>query len=530
VPPNSLMGDHANLVWALLACFLILFAHVGFALYETGLCRAKNASHTMAMNALVWPLCTIGFFVCGFAFMYGAAWPSLGLNRWLINVHGWGFLGGRGFFLHRFGNDPVLLFLFFFTICRMTITATIPSGALAERWRFKSFFIFSMLIGALLAPVYGAWIRGNGWLAQLGGVDYAGSSVIHMQGGVMALVATWMLGPRLGKYDPHGRPRPILGHNLPMAMLGCLVLAVAWLALNAAPSLAASDGRVFIIVVNSVLAASAGAIAACAYTTFAYGKPDPTMICNGTLGGLVAIAAACAFVAPAAALIIGVAAGVLAVWSVSFWERCGIDDPVGVISVHGVNGLWGLLALGLFADGTFDHVTGLFYGDSRQLLHQCIMAGACIAWGLIAGGLTFHLIGIFFGPNRVPREIELSGLDLPELGVPAYREMGSSGSSMPAFTAEPRPATAPLSVGQQRFSIVIEGVDSHTLIGAWSRLCQSGSGPPTEEFKEVYPYLTTVTGNRFRFSGGDPTRIKEKLSHLFQATLPDRSILAKLES
>ena len=143
------------------------------------------------------------------------------------------------------------------------------------------------------------------------------------------------------------------------------------------------------------------------------------MICNGTLGGLVAIAASCAFVAPGAALVIGAVAGALGVWSVSFWERCGIDDPVGVISVHGVNGLWGLLALGLFADGTFGHVTGLFYGNSKQLLHQCVMAGACIAWGLVAGGLVFHLVGIFFGPNRVAREIELSGLDLPEMGVPA---------------------------------------------------------------------------------------------------------------
>ena len=199
MPSNSLMGDHTNLVWALLACFLILFAHAGFALYETGLCRGKNASHMMAMNAVVWPLYTIGLFVCGFALMYGAGVPSVGLNHWLIKVYGWGLAGGRGFFLHGLSEDPVILFLFFFTICRMTITAIIPSGALAERWRFKSFFVFSFLIGALLAPIYGSWVWGGGWLAQLGGVDYAGSSVIHMQGGVMALAAAWLLGPQLGK-------------------------------------------------------------------------------------------------------------------------------------------------------------------------------------------------------------------------------------------------------------------------------------------------------------------------------------------
>ena len=455
--------------------------------------------------------------------------PSLGFGHWLINVHGWGFLGGSGFFLHGHGDQPLILFLFFFAVCRVSITATIPSGALAERWRFKSFFIFSTLMGALLAPIYGAWVWGGGWIAQLGGVDYAGSSVIHMQGGVIALVAAWLLGPRLGKYDPRGKSRPILGHNLPMAMLGCLVLSVSWLVLNVAPSLVASDGRVFIVTVNSMLAASAGAIAACLYTTFLYGKPDPTMICNGTLGGLVAIAASCAFVEPWAALFIGAVAGALAVWSVAFWERRGIDDPVGVISVHGMNGLWGVLAVGLFADGTH-HIAGFFYGDAHQLFSQCIMAGACIAWGLVAGGITFHLTGLFFGPNRAPREIELSGLDVPEIGVPAYREQTSSVSSVSGGIAEPRPASAPLPAGQQRFSVIIEGVDSNTLISAWSGLCQSSAGPPSEEFKEVYPYLTTVTGNRFRFSGGDPARVKEKLSQLFQAALPDRSILARVES
>jgi hypothetical protein len=221
---------------------------------------------------------------------------------------------------------------------------------------------------------------------------------------------------------------------------------------------------------------------------------------------------------------------VIVVWSVSFWERRGIDDPVGVVSVHGLSGLWGVIALGLFADGTFAGVAGLFYGEPRQLLSQVVMAIACVGWGVIAGGIAFLLVGRFFGPNRAPRESEISGLDIPELGVPAYRELLSSVPSGAAVVHEPRPAASPIPAGGQRFSVVIEGVDSNTLIGAWSGLCQVGSGPPSAEFKEVYPFLTTVTGNRFRFSGGDPARMKENLSRLYERVLPEKSVSAKLES
>ena len=464
-----------------------------------------------------------------------------GLDRWLLHFGKWGIIGGKGFFLHEESSSPFVLLWFFLTLARLNIAVAVPTGALAERWRFKSFVNFSLLLAAIIFPIYACWVWGGGWIAQFGGVDYAGSSVIHLQAGAIALVAAWLLGPRIGKYDLRDRPRPILGHHVPMAISGSLILAAAWMALNAAQSFAVSDGRIYVIAVNSALAAAAGAVAASLHLSFVYGKSDPTLICNGMLGGLVAIAAPCAFVAPWAALLIGAMAGVLTVWFIFFLERRGIDDPVGVISVHGVSGFWGVLALGLFADGTFANgmnslpaghgVTGLFYGDGKQLACQCVMAGACLAWAFIAGGIGFQLVGKLFGPNRVPREVELAGLDIPEVGVPAYPEFFNPLPAATGFVAEPRPATSPsVTTGQRRFSIVIEGIDATSLINTWSSLCQVGAAPPPPEFTEVYPFVTTVTGNRFRFSGGDPVKIKENLSRLFQSKLASAPISAKVES
>jgi Amt family ammonium transporter len=502
----------------------------------------------MTLNALAWALGIVGFFVCGFAFLCGGILPAGSGHAGLMHLGAWGILGNNGFFLHGVSGDSSLLLLFFLMACRISIATTVPTGALGERWRFKSFFIFAILMGAVVTPVFGSWVWGGGWIAQLGtkfgwghgGVDYAGSAVIHLLGGTVALVCALMLGPRVGKFDSGGRPRPIMGHNIPMAILGNLIVMVALIALNVAPSLAASDGQLHLVVVNSLLAAAAGALAACLQMTIAYGKPDPSMICDGMLCGTVAIAAGCAFVEPWAALLIGIAAGMMVVVAVAFWERMGVDDPCGVISVHGLGGLWGLLSLGIFADGKFGQfynnvnashgVAGLFYGDGKQLLCQCITAAACIVWGVLAGGLIFALIGKWIGSNRVPREVELMGLDVPELGVPAYQQAANPLPTLAARSAEPRPASYPISSGGQRFSIIVEGVDSPTLIGAWSALCQIGEQPPSEEFTQVYPYLTTVTGNRFRFRGGDPAQIRENLSRLFETAIPGKPITARIEA
>ncbi len=442
-------GIALNMVWTLVAGFLVMFMQAGFALVETGLCRAKNAAHVMTMNFLVYALGMTGFFICGYALMCGGSSAPGTLNAtgatmnnmFTVGSKGWGLFGHTGWFLSGAAYDSAAVTWFLFMMVFMDTTATIPTGALAERWTFRSFVIFSLFIGGFLYPVYGCWVWGGGWLSQLGtnaglahgAVDYAGSGVVHMQGGMLALVCAWLLGPRIGKYGKDGKPKPLLGHNIPMVILGTFILAFGWFGFNAGSSLAA-DGRIGIVATNTMLASASGALASCVYMWLFYGKPDPSMMCNGMLAGLVAITCPCAFVAPWAAFVIGLFAGVLVVWSVFFFERIGIDDPVGAISVHGINGAWGLIALGLLADGTYGDgyngvaggVTGLFYGGNgaHQLLAQFIDVGANAAWNIIVGGIIFWLIGKTVG-NRVPPEVEIAGLDIPEMGVPGYPEFYS---------------------------------------------------------------------------------------------------------
>ena len=452
-----------NFVWVLLAGFLVIFMQAGFALVETGLCRAKNAAHTMSMNFLVYALGMFGFFVSGFALMCGGmngtaiggpatlgGLPTLShmftVGSAVNGDHGWGFFGTTGFFLTGAGYDSGAIVMFLFMMAFMDTTATIVTGACAERWRFKSFFIFSIFVGGLIYPVFANWVWGGGWLSQLGyrlgfghgAVDYAGSGVVHLQGGALAVITAWMIGPRIGKYVD-GQPQAILPHDIPMVQLGTFILAFGWFGFNAGSSLAGTDGRIGIVAVNTMIAGMGATLSGVIYMWNVYGKPDPSMMCNSMLAGLVAITSSCAFVTPLSAFIIGTVAGVLVVWSVFFVERMGIDDPVGAISVHGANGLWGLIAVGLFSDGSYGAglngvgatqymgqagrgVTGLFYGDPSQLVAQCIEAGTAIAWNVIVGGGIFWAIGKLIGGNRVSAETETGGLDVPEMGVPGYPE------------------------------------------------------------------------------------------------------------
>jgi Amt family ammonium transporter len=462
----SELAEHVraiNFVWTLICGFLVMFMQAGFALVETGMCRAKNAAHTMSMNFLVYSLGMIGFFVCGFAFMMGgvnaspagSGAPLVGgpqslslyggtaLNHMLylpIAGKSWGICGLSGFFLSGNSITPGALVLFLYMMVFMDTTATIPTGALAERWSFKSFTLFSVCVGAFLYSAYGCWMWGGGWLAALGvnaglghgAVDYAGSSVVHLQGGALAFILARTIGPRIGKFDEDGTPRPIFGHHMPMVMFGTFVLAFGWFGFNAGSSLSGMTDRIGLIAVNTMLASGASTVAACLFMWKTYGKPDPSVMCNGMLAGLVAITAPCAFVSPPAAFFIGIVAGLLVVWSVLFMERKRIDDPVGAISVHGTAGLWGILALGLFANGTYGdgynhvagNVVGLFYGDHspKQLFAQTIAAITCITWNVIVGGIVFRLIGRWTGSNRVRPEVEIAGLDVPEMGAPGYPE------------------------------------------------------------------------------------------------------------
>jgi Amt family ammonium transporter len=467
-----------NFVWVLVAGFLVIFMQAGFALVETGLVRAKNAAHTMSMNFAVYALGMFGFFVSGFALMCGGfngtaiggpvtlgGLPTLShmftVGSSINGDHGWGLFGTTGFFLTGSAYDGAAIVMFLFMMAFMDTTATIVTGACAERWSYKSFFIYSIFIGGFIYPIFGCWVWGGGWLAQLGyrlglghgAVDYAGSGVVHLQGGALALITAILIGPRIGKYGKDGKVNPILPHDIPMVQLGTFILAFGWFGFNAGSSLAGTDGRIGIVAVNTMIAGMAATLSGILYMWKVVGKPDPSMMCNSMLAGLVAITSPCAFVTPVSAFIIGAIAGVLVVWSVFFFDKIKIDDPVGAISVHGVNGLWGLIAVGLFSDGTYgagwngvgatDYlgtkgmgVAGLFYGDGKQLIAQFIEGGVAIAWNVVVGGVIFYALGKVLGSNRVPAEIELAGLDVPEMGIPGYPEF------IPTVAPEDVPASA----------------------------------------------------------------------------------------
>ena len=435
-----------NFVWTLITGFLVMFMQAGFAMVETGFTRAKNAAHTFAMNFMVYGIAMLAYWAVGFALQAGGLGPLSTLggfdklsNEFAIHLGGkpWGLFGHTGFFLTGVAYTAPVFAYFLFQMVFMDTTATIPTGAMAERWKFSAFAVFSIFVGAIIYPIYANWTWGGGWLSQLGTnlglghghVDFAGSSVVHMTGGVIALVGAWLLGPRRGKYNKDGSANAIPGHNLPMALVGTFILCFGWFGFNPGSTLAGSDLRIGVIATNTMLAGAAGSVTAMLYMWTKYGKPDPSMLANGTLAGLVAITAPCAFVTAPSAVLIGGAAGVLVCASVFFVERTlRIDDPVGAISVHGACGLWGVLSVGLLADGTYGDgwngvngaVRGLFYGDASQFAAQLIGA----ATNFVAVGamtyVAYKVTAMLVGGHRVSAEVEEIGLDLPEMGALAY--------------------------------------------------------------------------------------------------------------
>src|SRR5229473_1855522 len=445
-----------NMAWVLVSGFLVMFMQVGFAMLETGFTRAKNAVNTMAMNLVIYPIGLIGFWLAGYALMMGGVtqWPSLGTipiaHRELalqIGAHRYGLLGFGKFALVTVSHDPASLAMFLFAVVFMDTAATIPTGAMAERWKFSAFFVYGFFMSMFLYPLYGNWVWGGGWLSQLGvnlglghgHVDFAGSSVVHMTGGVIALVGAWLLGPRRGKYNADGTPNAIPGHNIPMALVGTFILCFGWFGFNPGSTLAGSDLRIGVIATNTMLAGAAGGVTAMLYVWRRYGKPDPSMLANGTLAGLVAITAPCAFVTAPAAVLIGGVAGVLVCIAVFFIDgKLRIDDPVGAISVHGVNGLWGILALGLLADGTYGDgwngvngaVRGLFYGDASQFVAQAIGGIANFVGVGAMAFIAYKVTAFVVGGHRVAPAVEELGLDLPEMGALAYPDTHEIGSAV----------------------------------------------------------------------------------------------------
>ena len=425
----------------------------GFALVETGFCRAKHAAHVVSTNFAIFGLAFVGFFLIGFPLSLSALdmtgyFGGLGaaVGSPLVGDGNWIFLFKGGWALSGGGIDAGVLALFIYMVAFMDTVATIPTGAMAERWKWGSFVIWGFFCGALYYPLFAAWTWGGGWLSKTwdtmdlgaGYVDFAGSGVVHAVGGAAALAGALVLGPRIGKYGRDGKPRTLAGHHIPMALLGTFILLFGWFGFNAASTFAATDVQFATVATNTAIAGAFGATIAMLWVTRRTGKPDPGMMANGMLAGLVAITAPCAFVTPAIAALIGGIAGVLVIEATWFIERrMKIDDPVGAIAVHGVNGTFGVLAVGLFANGSYgagwngsdvDGVEGLFFGGGLgQLGAQAL--GAVVIWTVIFGTVyTFFRIqdavskSMGKGGIRSTREDELVGLDAPEMGVYAYPE------------------------------------------------------------------------------------------------------------
>ena len=332
--------------------------------------------------------------------------------------------------------DVGIFALFLFQMVFMDTTATIPTGAMAERWKFKAFVVFGFFISMFVYPIYGNWVWGGGWLSQLGNmfhlghghVDFAGSSVVHMVGGVAALAGAIVIGPRVGKYGKDGSVNTIPAHNIPMALLGCFILAFGWFGFNPGSTLAGTDLRISVVAVNTMLASASGALMAAFYMKLKTDKWDPGMMANGMLAGLVAITAPCAFVNATSAVIIGAISGVLVIWAYFFIDtKLKIDDPVGAIAVHGVNGFWGVLSLGLFADGSYGDgwngvpgtVKGLFYGDASQFFAELFGGLTCFLFVFPVMYFFFRLCKATIGLRSSDAD-QVKGLDIPEMGVHGY--------------------------------------------------------------------------------------------------------------
>jgi ammonium transporter, Amt family len=445
-----------NFSWTLLTGYLVLFMQAGFALLTCGLIRKKNAGHLMMLNFAAYVFAFLAYYAVGYAFQFGAvalnAAPSniggaLTLNHFLIGSGQWGFLGGKGFFMTGPAYDASSNCLALFEVVFMETAGYIIVGAICERITFGAFLLCELFIGAFLYPIFGCWVWGGGWMSQLGStmhwghgyVDFAGSSVVHGVGGFCAMALSVILGPRLGKYGPDGKPRAFPAHNIVFVVSGTFILLFGWMGFNPGSTLGATDLRISVVAINTNLAAVAGSAAAMLLWYFMFGKPDITMACNGMLAGLVAITAPCAFVSPTSSVVIGMLAGVIVCLGVLFNERkLKIDDPCGAISVHGYCGFFGAVAVGIFADGTYgagwngvgaasylgkagQGVTGLIHGDLSQFWTQL---GGATLMVVYAFGLTF---GVFSVVNkvrsmRVSKEVELTGLDVPEFGMLAYPE------------------------------------------------------------------------------------------------------------
>ena len=465
---NTAVSDVAmdvNTMWTLIAGFLVFFMQAGFALVETGFTRNKNVAHTMLMNMMVFCIGAVGYCLTGFALQFGGVnytYPAIGnisawsfsptsLSAWAgdklaspLLIGGQGFAGLSGWMLGGLGASSGILAFFLFQMVFMDTAATIPTGSMAERLKFVGFCLMGLWVSMFIYPVAGGWVWGGGWLANLGrsiglgngAVDFAGSGVVHTIGGLVGLTGAIVIGPRLGRFNKDGSANMIPGHNISLGVLGTIILFFGWFGFNPGSSLSftgAGRSLATLAAVNTLLAGAAGGCAAMMYM-WLFGptkKPDPGYSVNGILAGLVAITAPCAFVETWAAVVIGLIAGVWVCVAGGLLEKLKIDDPVGAVPVHFCNGVWGVLSVGLFAYGNPDSagwngvagpVKGLFYGGGLgQLAAQFAEVIALIVF---VGGLSFLFFKLLNALKllRVSKEVEIKGLDIPEMGSKGYPE------------------------------------------------------------------------------------------------------------
>jgi len=414
-----------NFAWTLIGAFLVFFMQAGFAFLGAGALRVKNTVNYFAKSYMDFSIGALAYWAVGFALMFGGSKLYAGLED------GNSIIGWSGWFLSGSSYDVSTMMFWMFQVVFAATAATIVAGACAERMKLQAYLIYSGIVTAVIYAIYGHWVWGGGWLATLpygvGVRDFAGSGVVHAVGGMVALAGIYLLGPRIGKFNKDGVPNAIPGHDVPMIVMGTFFLFFGWFGFNPASTLAATDLRISVIAVNTFLAGAAGATLVCYYTFFKTKKVDIALTCNGALAGLVGITASCAYVPTWAAVVIGVVSGFIVMYGIKFndWVL-KVDDPVGAVAVHGYNGLWGLLTVGIFADGTYGGVSGLIVGNTSQIIAQLIDMVVVVVWAFGTGYILFYIIKKIVG-LRVSPEEELTGLDLGEHGYSAYPEFVIAG-------------------------------------------------------------------------------------------------------
>ena len=399
------LDQGANVIW-MIGAFLVFFMQAGFAFLGAGLIRSKNTANYMTKSFMDFAIASLGFWAFGFALMWG--------------VSAAGIAGTTNFFLTD-GADGQTYVDWVFQMVFAATAATIVAGAMAERTKTQAYLAYSFIVGAVIYPLYGHWAWGGGWLGSLDAIglpaaaDYAGSGVVHAVGGFVALTGAAIVGPRLGKYNANGTANPIMGHNVPYVVIGTFILFFGWFGFNIN-----TGDSIGLNAANTLLSGATGAVVALYIQLVRTGKADILMACNGALAGLVGITAPVAFVEPWSAVVIGAISAPIMIASVMVIENVlKIDDPVGAVSVHGVTGLWGLLAVGIFANGN-NGVDGLIAGNSLQIVSQLISMGVVLGWSLVTGFVLFMVLKISMGGIRASDAEQLEGLDLAEHGLEAY--------------------------------------------------------------------------------------------------------------